>query len=438
MTSYEPGQPHQRHVCSASDRRAHQRGRHATIMTTTTTGRDSSVVAGVDTHKDTHHVAVLAAGTGARLGDLKVPATPAGYAQLLGFVASFGAIMLIGIEGTSSYGAGLARFLTAAQVSIREVIRPKRAQRRRGKSDPIDAYAAASQALAEAESLPIAKTGDGPAEQIRVLMTVRRSAMKARVAAHRQISSLLITAPDALRARFTDLAGDRLIDALAATRPGPATDTVTAATGQALRRLARRHQSLTAEIAEIDTELHTLTSQAAPAMLATNGYGVITTATLLISAGDNPHRLRCESSFAALCGAAPIPASSGKTTRHRLNRGGDRQANWALHQIALVRLASDPRTKTYAAKLHAAGKSKKDTLRCLKRAIARETWHLLVHPAPTPRTDDLRTLRHQRGLTLTQAAQHLGTHPARISELERGTRPDRHLATSYRAYLTTA
>ena len=407
-------------------------------MTTTTTGRDTSVVAGVDTHKDTHHVAVLAVGTGARLGDLKVPATPAGYDQLLSFVASFGAIRLIGIEGTSSYGAGLARSLATAGVSIREVIRPKRAQRRRGKSDPIDAYAAAAQALAEPETLPVAKTNDGPVEQIRVLMAVRRSAMKARVAAHRQITCLLITAPEALKARFTDLTGNRLIDTLATTRPGPATTSVSAATGQALRRLARRHQNLTAEIAEIDTELHTLTIQAAPTMLATKGYGVITTATLLISAGDNPDRLRTEASFAALCGAAPIPASSGKTTRHRLNRGGDRQGNWALHQIALVRLSTDTRTKTYAAKLRAAGKSKKDVLRCLKRAIAREAWHLLVHPTPAPRTDDLRTLRHQRGLTLTQVAQHLSTAPTRISELERGTRPDILLSNAYREYLTAA
>ena len=407
-------------------------------MTTTTTGRDTSVVAGVDTHKDTHHVAVLAVGTGARLGDLKVPATPAGYDQLLSFVASFGAIRLIGIEGTSSYGAGLARSLATAGVSIREVIRPKRAQRRRGKSDPIDAYAAAAQALAEPETLPVAKTNDGPVEQIRVLMAVRRSAMKARVAAHRQITCLLITAPEALKARFTDLTGNRLIDTLATTRPGPATTSVSAATGQALRRLARRHQNLTAEIDEIDTELHTLTIQAAPTMLATKGYGVITTATLLISAGDNPDRLRTEASFAALCGAASIPASSGKTTRHRLNRGGDRQGNWALHQIALVRLSTDTRTKTYAAKLRAAGKSKKDVLRCLKRAIAREAWHLLVHPTPAPRTDDLRTLRHQRGLTLTQVAQHLSTAPTRISELERGTRPDILLSNAYREYLTAA
>lgn len=409
-------------------------------MTTTATDGDTctTVVAGVDTHKDTHHVAVLARATGARLGDLKVPATPAGYEQLLGFVASFGTITLIGIEGTNSYGAGLARYLSGHGVEIREVIRPKRAQRHRGKSDPIDAYAAAQQALAEPDTLPLAKTSDGPVEQIRVLMAVRRSAMKARVAAHRQITSLLVTAPDPIRTRFAHLDGDPLIDTLAATRPGAATATVTTATGQALRRLARRHQNLTAEIADLDAELHVLTTQCAPAMLATNGFGPITTATLLCTAGDNPDRLHSEASFAALCGAAPIPASSGKTTRHRLNRGGDRQGNWALHQIALVRLSTDPRTKAYAAKLTATGKSKKDILRCLKRAIARQAWHLLVHPAPVPRTDDLRPLRHQRGLTLTQAAKHLGTVPARISELERGTRLNIPLANAYRAWLNAA
>ena len=408
------------------------------VTTSAATSAAVEVVAGVDTHKDTHHVAVVAAGTGVRLGDLKVPATPAGYERLLGFVGSFGTVSLIGVEGTNSYGAGLARSLTTAGVAIREVIRPKRAQRRRGKSDPIDAYAAAQQALAEPDTLPVAKSSDGPVEQIRVLMAVRRSAMKARVAAVRQLKSLLITAPDPVRTRFTDMDGDHLIDTLAGTRPGLAVDTVTTATGQALRRLARRHRNLTAEIAEIDVELRVLATQVAPAMFATKGFGVITTATLLITAGDNPDRLRSEASFAALCGAAPIPASSGTTTRHRLNRGGDRQGNWALHQIALVRLSTDSRTRAYAARLTAAGKSKKDVLRCLKRAIAREAWHLLVHPAPAPRIDDLRPLRHQRGITLTQAAEHLGTVAARISELERGTRYNPALANDYRQWLNAA
>lgn len=347
-------------------------------------------------------------------------------------------ISLVGIEGTSSYGAGLARYLRTQGVAIREVVRPRRAQRRRGMSDPIDAYAAAGQALAEPETLPLAKTGDGVVEQIRVLVAVRRSAIKARVAVFRQIKALLITAPETVRGRWAGLSERLLISALAATRPDPPAASVTSATGHALRRLARRHQYLTSETTELDEDLRGLVARAAPAMIGVNGYGVITTATLLITAGANPERLRLESSFAALCGASPIPASSGKTNRYRLNRGGDRQANWALHQIALVRLSNDQRTKDYAARLRANGKSKKDVLRCLKRAIAREAFHLLVHPNPVITTDDLRDLRHQRGATLAQAAAVLGAEPARLSELERGTRPNTDLATAYRAWLTAA
>ena len=292
------------------------------------------VVAGVDTHKDTHHVAVLNAATGAGLGDMQVPATPAGHDQPRDFVRSRGRIRMIGIEGTGSYGAGLARALRAAGAPIREVIRPKRSQRRRGKSDPIDAYAAAGRALAEADALPVAKTGTGPCEQIRVLLVERRSAMKARVAAHRQITALLTTAPDAVRTRFARLSGGELIGALARTRPAPTADTPASTTTRTLRRLARRHRILTDEITDIDTELRALTARAAPTMLATKGYGVITTATLLVTAGDNPDRIRSEASFAALCGAAPIPAGPGRTNRHRLNRGGDRQANREPHTNA--------------------------------------------------------------------------------------------------------
>ena len=395
------------------------------------------VVAGVDTRADTHHVAVLS-GTGARLGDREVPTTAAGYEQLLSYVRSFGSVRLVGVEGTRSYGAGLARHLLEQGVEIREIVRPRRTPRRRGKSDSIDAYAAAQQALAEPESLPIAKTGDGLVEQIRVLLTVRRSAVKARVAVIRQVKSLLITAPEPLRTRWAGVDEHRVMGYLAATRPGAATTSVNAATGHALRTLARRHQHLTGEITELEKDLRTMVGQAAPAMIATKGYGVITTATLLVTAGSNPERLRSESSFAALCGASPIPASSGKTNRFRLNRGGDRQANWALHQIALVRLSHEQRTKDYAARLRTNGKSNKDVLRCLKRAIAREAFHLLVHPEPTPATDDLRDLRLQRGITLVQAAMNIGAEPARLSELERGKRPNAELATAYRAWLTAA
>lgn len=417
---------------------------HGSSMTTTTMTvtvhhdyRDEvrEVVAGVDTHANTHHVAVLSS-TGARLGDREVPATPVGYRELIDFVASYGAVRMIGVETASSCGSGLARMLTVEGVKFREVIRPRRAQRRHGKSDPLDAYAAAEQALADPEGLPVAKSGVGAVEQNRVLLTVRRSAIKARVAAIPQIKSLLVTAPEAVKERWAHLPDRALLTAMAATRPGPATDSVDAATGQALHRLARRYHCLSTEIAELDNDLRSLINTAAPAMIATKGYGVITAGTLLVTAGANPSRLRSEASFAALCGTSPIPASSGKTQRYRLNRGGDRQANWALHQIALVRMSNDPRTREYAVRLRASGKSKKDVLRCLKRAIAREAFHLIAHPELVPETADLRALRHQRGVTLVQAAMAIGAEPARLSELERGKRPDAVLTTNYRRWLT--
>lgn len=225
------------------------------------------VVAGVDTHTDTHHVAVLAL-TGAKLGDRQVPATPAGYAELVSFLRSHGTVQTVGVEGTNSYGAGLARHLHQVGETVVEVIRPKRAQRRRGKSDPIDAYAAAAQVLAEPENLPKPKTTNGAAEQIRVLLAVRNTAVKNRAMAQQQIKSLLVTAPDPVRDRYWGLPDTELINRLAASRPGVATDTVSAANGQVLRHLARRHQYLTSEIDALDIDLAVLVEQAAPSLVA--------------------------------------------------------------------------------------------------------------------------------------------------------------------------
>ncbi|MCG2801808.1 MAG: IS110 family transposase [Cellulomonas sp.] len=396
------------------------------------------MIAGVDTHSQTHHVAVLNAVTGALLGDRQVQATEAGYRQLTEFVASFGLITRVGVEGTASYGAGLSRHLRAAGIDVAEVIRPKRAVRRQGKSDPIDAVAAARQILT-GETLPVPKDCDGLVEQIRVLLTVRRSAVKARTALLRQIKSLLVTAPDPIRVRWAHATStDDLITALAATRPHPATHDVAAATNQGLRHLARRYQHLALEIADLETDLTQLVDAANPALRAAFAVGTVTAAQLLVTAGDNPDRLSSEAAFAALCGAAPIPASSGKTTRHRLNRGGDRQANAALHQIALTRLTSDPNTGLYVTRRRAEGKTNREIMRCLKRAIARQMWHVLVHPEPVPDTTAFRQQRQHRHLTLQNVADSLGTCPARISELERGLRPNAQLANAYQRLLNLA
>ena len=395
------------------------------------------VVAGVDTHSRTHHVAVLNAATGAVLGDRQIDATVDGYRLLVEFVTSFGTVERVGIEGTSSYGAGLARHLRNAGIATAEVIRPKRAARRRGKSDPIDALSAARQVLM-GEALPVPKDGDGLVEQIRVLFAVRRSAVKARTALLRQVRSLLVTAPEPIRSRWSTIASqDELMTTLAATRPGPATSSVGAATSAALRHLARRYQHLNGEIDALEHDLADLIDDANPALRAAFGIGTVTAAQLLVTAGDNPERLTSEAAFAALCGTSPIPASSGKTNRYRLNRGGDRQANAALHQIALVRLTTDPSTGLYVARRRAEGKTNREIMRCLKRAIARQVWHLLVHPEPIPDARTFRAARRERGLTLTDIATRLGTCAARISELERGIRPNAQLASAYEQLLTT-
>jgi len=217
------------------------------------------------------------------------------------------------------------------------------------------------------------------------VLTIFVSPVKARTALLRQVKSLLVTAPEPVRTRWAAIRGtEDLMAALAATRPEPAITSVQAATGQGLRHLARRYQHLAAEIDELEQDLAALVDAANPALRAAFGIGTVTAAQLLVTAGDNPERLSSEAAFAALCGTAPIPASSGKTYRHRLSRGGDPQANAALHQIALVRMTTDPGTGLYAARRRAWGKTGREIMRCLKRAIAQQVWHLLVHPDPEP------------------------------------------------------
>ena len=404
-----------------------------TIMTNTR----ADVVAGVDTHADTNHAAVVTM-TGGRLGDHEFPTTPDGYRQLVEFITTFGLVQAVGVEGTNSYGAGLSRHLRAGGLRVEEVIRPKRqVRRRRGKSDPIDAYAAAAAILA-GDDLPTPKNADGDVESIRVLHTARRSAVKARANATRQIKSLLITASDEVRSQFRGLKDKDLLSCLVALRPGPATVGVDQATLHALRHLARRHRYLTAEVTQLELDEDTLVHRTAPALRAAKGVGVVTAAQLLITAGDNPDRITSEASFAALCGVAPIPASSGKTTRYRLNRGGDRQANCALYQIVVVRMSYDARTRAYVAKRTADGKSKPEIMRCLKRAVAREVYHLLTNPQAVPRTDDLRPLRQARGLTLKNASEHVHVRPTKLARIERGLTRDDDIANAYRQWLNAA
>ncbi|MET8377002.1 IS110 family transposase [Streptomyces microflavus] len=350
---------------------------------TSMTHDSPQVTGGVDTHGLTHHAAVIDA-IGRHLADREFPATIRGYRDLLDWMRTHGELVAVGVEGTGAYGAELARVLTAASVTVVDVDRPDRKTRRmKGKSDPIDAYAAATAVLAgRATGTP--KSRDGVVEAVRVLRIARRSTVKARTQAMNQIRGLLVSAPAMLREQVAGLERAVLIRTLARVRPGDGLSRPLAATRAALRRLARRHQALDAEIAELDAEIGPLVRQAAPQLLELFGVGPETAGQLLATAGDNPERMRSEGAFAHLAGVAPIPASSGRTHRHRLNRGGDRAANNALHTIVLTRMRFDERTRAYVERRTKEGLNKKDIMRCLKRFVAREVYRALTS-TPTER-----------------------------------------------------
>ena len=341
--------------------------------------RAVEVVIGVDTHKD-QHVAVAIDGRGVRLSEKHVPTTTCGYEELERWSRSLGAIHAFGIEGTGSYGAGVARFLTGRSYTVIEVNRPDRSVRyRKGKSDPTDAEMAARAVLSGvADATP--KSGEGEVEMIRMLKSAKDSAVKARTQAINQMKALVVTAPAELRESLDGLTTSALAKRCGNFRPSRLNDPKAAAK-YALRSLACRYRRLSDEVRDLEAEMERLTRSVAPALIKAFGVGPDTAATLLIAAGSNPDRLRTEAAFASLCGVNPIPASSGKTNRHRLNRGGDRQANAALYRIVLVRLRYELRTQAYMQRRTAEGMSKRDVIRCLKRYVAREVYSVIQKPA---------------------------------------------------------
>jgi transposase len=337
-----------------------------------------AITGGVDTHADTHVAAALDP-IGGLLGVREFPATVAGYGGLLEWLAGFGTVCLVGIEGTGSYGAGLARHVAAAGIRVVEVDRSDRQDRRRqGKSDPLDAVSAARAAQSgKARGAP--KGRDGAVEAIRALMVAQRSARADRIQTINQARSLIVTGPDDIRVRFARHTPAALVAEMASLRPRPG-DVVGYATRIALRELGRRAEFLDGQLDRLDELMVPLVTARAPALLALYGIGPHTAALLLIAAGDHPGRLRSEAAWAHLCAAAPIPASSGKTVRHRLNPGGNRQANHALWRIVFTRMSSHPATRAYVERRTAEGKSKKEIIRCLKRYVAREVYPHLRPP----------------------------------------------------------
>jgi len=336
------------------------------------------VTAGVDAHADTHEAAALDE-RGRLLGTRTFRTGSEGYRELLAWLEQFGELVVVGVESTGSYAAGLVRFLGAHGVDVVEVNRPHaHTRRRRGKSDPIDAEMAARQALSgDASAIP--KTTTGIVESIRQLRVARDGAVKARSAALCQLSDVIVTAPDGLRERLSQRKRTRAKANLClglrprTTHLGEPAE----AAKLALRSLARRIQNLDEEIAALDKHLGTLVATAAPRTTKLLGISTGHAGQLLVTAGQNIERLRSDGAFAALCGASPVPVSSGRRSRHRLNPGGDRDANRTLHMIAVVRLRYCHRTRAYAQRRSTEGKTKREIIRCLKRYIARETYRTL-------------------------------------------------------------
>jgi transposase len=342
---------------------------------TTLTLLPVAVIGGVDTHADVH-VAAACDPLGGLLGTQEFATTPAGYRALLAYLSSFGPVRVVGVEGTGSYGSGLARYFAERGVPVIEVDRPNRQVRRRhGKSDVVDAIAAA-RAVVSDQATVVPKAHNGNVEGIRALQVVHRSAIKARTQALNQLHALILTAPEPIRSQLRDLTRADRLAVCAGYRPADRDDLV-AITKLALRELATRINDLNTQIRRIESRRARLVRATAPRLMKIYGVGPDTAAALLSAAGDNPERLKNESSYAALLGASPIKASSGKTKRVRLNHGGDRLGNSALWHIVMTRMSKQPATQAYVDRRIHEGLSKTEIIRCLKRYVAREVFNAL-------------------------------------------------------------
>src|SRR6266536_1360376 len=338
-------------------------------------------VIGVDTHLDEHVLAILAAPSGAVVAQRSIQASARGYAAALRFAADeANGARVWAIEGTGSYGAGLARFLAGRGETVLEISRTPRAERRlRGKDDSLDATRTARAALAS-ETLALPRSGERR-EALRLLLVARRSAVDVRREALGQLRGVIVTAPDKLREELRGLPVGRLLERCSRLRRSSAISADELATRLVLRSLARRIEAATLEAAELERELLGHLRAVAPALLDEPGVGPIVAAQRIV-AWSHRGRVRSEAAFARLAGVAPVPASSGQTTRHRLSRGGDRQLNRALRTVVLHRRLHDPATKEYIARRVAEGKSRRDATRLLKRYLARHLYRLLDQRTP--------------------------------------------------------
>ena len=381
--------------------------------------------AGIDTHKGTNTLA-LVDRLGRPVGTWEFPTGAAGYARLEEAIGD--ASVTVGVEGVRSYGAGVAAYLASRGYEVLEVVRPRREQRRRGKSDAIDALAAAAN-VAAGRGLAV-KEAAGDVGDIGRLMTVREHFVRRMTEASNCIDSMVVTAPEAVRSRWGGSSGEGRIREIAATRPKDALQ-------RCLRALARDWVRAKSDADALGAEIAALVARCCPALLGAPGIGPISAARLLVAAGSNPERMGGEAAFSMLCGTSPIPASTGSTSgRHRLNRGGNRQANRAIHEIARARMAHDPRTRDYIARKMAEGKTKREAVRCLCRFIAREVYRLITGPQePLPDMGALAGRRRELGIPQAEVAAAIGATVAKVGRMERGAVFDGALMRAYSSYL---
>lgn len=380
-----------------------------------------TVIAGVDTHKDTHVLCVLDA-LGRKIFARSFPATAEGYDELAAAIGSPDECLVVGVEGTASYGSGLAKRLAELGFEVKEVLRPKRDKARRGsqKNDFKDAERAARDAIAGAGT-SVPKSKSGWVESLRYLVAARAQAVKASTASINSIKGLLSTAPEPIRAKYSAMKTEDMMSSLARRRSRG--DEVEEAIFASLRMLARIWMEAREQAGDAEKRIGAILSEHAPALLSADGCGPISGAVLAVAAGDNPDRMKSEASFAALCGVSPVEASSGKVARHRLNRGGNRQANCAIHRIVVSRMATDEKTREYVAKRTREGKTKREIMRCLKRYVAREMYGILMNPLACAGIEEgsrLRALRKSMGMTQTEVASIMMVSTATISRIERG------------------
>lgn len=336
----------------------------------------NEIILGVDTHLDVHVGAVLN-HSGKLVGTHSFSVNSQGYIDLFDWASAFGVLAYAGIEGTGTYGAGLCQSLLNKDVCVFEVNRPDRSKRRlKGKSDPTDAENAA-RSVWSGIATAIPKAQSGACEAMRIVSVARKSAVKAKTQTINQVRALLVSAPQEVRERLWKVKAQECIRACLKVRNIGGTVLLDALMAT-LKGLAKRWLSLSQEVDTLDKQLDRLTKDHAQSLRSQFGIGPQTAATLMSVAGDNPGRLKSESALAALCGVNPLPASSGKTVRHRLNRGGSRAANNAIWTIAMVRMRSDPRTKAYVERRTSEGLTSKEICRCLKRYIARELYPLIL------------------------------------------------------------